>query len=478
MELLTYLLTNIWYVLLVALAFGGSIFVHELGHFWVARKRGMHVDRFSIGFGPKLWAWRGKDGVEYRISWLPLGGYVALPQLAAMRGIEGEIDADLTKLPPPSYLTLMLVLVAGVVCNVILAFGLATILWVVGLPSVQEELSTKVGYVRVTLVQTDGTEVAGPALKALAIGDEILSVDGREVQNFSDIDHLVALGAGRNAAGGPQVVISFRRDNETKTVLLTPAYVGPEKIRSIGIDTGAKPAIATVEKGSVAEAVGLRPKDVILRIDGKAVGDEEDVIAQVQASAGHPMVLSYSRDGQLLELTVTPRLEAPPGKSAPVPRLGIGLTQNFTRTLVHTPPWTQLQDHAIKTWWTLSSLLNRHSDIGLSKLSGPGGIADRLHTLAQIDIRLMLAMTVLLNVNFAIFNLLPIPVLDGGHMVFATIGRIRRRPLPARFMATTMSVFMVLLLSMVIYVTFFDARRFFADRYRPAPAIPVAPAQP
>ena len=476
MEFLTFLAANLWYVLLVALGFGASIFVHELGHFWVARKRGMHVDRFSIGFGPKLFAWKGKDGVEYRLSWLPLGGYVALPQLADMRGIEGETRADIAKLPPPSYTTMLLVLVAGVVCNVIFAFGLASILWAVGLPSVEEERSTKVGYIRATVTQTDGRTVPGPSLSALAVGDEILNIDGHSVHNFSDIDHLVALGAGRDAHDAPQAAITFRREDKEQTVLLTPVYVGSEKMRSIGIDTGAKPAIANIEKGGAAEAAGLKVDDVILRLDGKAMGDEEAVIAHVQASNGKPILLSYHRAGQLQEVTVTPRIEPPPGKSVPVPRLGIGLTQNYTPTLVHTPPWTQIRDHVQKTWWTLSSLLNRHSDIGLNKLSGPVGIAERLHAFARIDIRLMLSLLVLLNVNLAIFNLLPIPVLDGGHMVFATIGRIRGRALPASFMATTMSVFMVLLFSMIIYVTFFDLRRV-GDRLRPPASQPAPAAQ-
>ena len=88
-DLLQTVLSNVWSIFLVVLFFGGSIFVHELGHFLAARRRGVHVERFSIGFGPKICSWRGKDGVEYRLSWLPLGGYVTLPQLASLSGIEG-----------------------------------------------------------------------------------------------------------------------------------------------------------------------------------------------------------------------------------------------------------------------------------------------------------------------------------------------------------------------------------------------------
>src|SRR5882672_10972273 len=112
-DLLPTLLSNVWAIFLVVVFFGGSIFVHELGHFLAARRRGVHVERFSIGFGPAIWSWRGKDGVEYRIAWFPLGGYVLLPQLADLGPIEGESVADVAKLPPVSYTTKMIVFVAG-----------------------------------------------------------------------------------------------------------------------------------------------------------------------------------------------------------------------------------------------------------------------------------------------------------------------------------------------------------------------------
>ena len=115
------------------------------------------------------------------------------------------------------------------------------------------------------------------------------------------------------------------------------------------------------------------------------------------------------------------------------------------------------------TYRTFASLINPRSDIGISKLSGPVGIVRIFHLVAQTDIRLVLWFTILVNVNLAIFNLLPIPVLDGGHMLFATIGKLRGRLLPTEFIATTQSVFMVLLFSMVIYVTVFDVRRWSHD---------------
>src|SRR5471032_27209 len=112
-DLLPMLLSNVWSIFLVVLFFGGSIFVHELGHFLAARRRGAHVARFSIGFGPKIFSWHDQSGTEYCLCWLPLGGYVALPQLADMRGIEGEANIDVAQLPPISYSSKLIVFAAG-----------------------------------------------------------------------------------------------------------------------------------------------------------------------------------------------------------------------------------------------------------------------------------------------------------------------------------------------------------------------------
>src|SRR5258708_11560396 len=141
MDLFQTLLSNIWAVFLVILFFGGSIFVHELGHFLAARRRGVHVDRFSIGFGPKIVSWV-RNGVEYRLSWLPLGGYVALPQLADLRGIEGDATTDVEKLPPVSYTTKLIVFVAGAAFNGLFSFLLTSILGSSRTPPNEEKPST------------------------------------------------------------------------------------------------------------------------------------------------------------------------------------------------------------------------------------------------------------------------------------------------------------------------------------------------
>ena len=145
------LFSTVWGLGFVALLLGGSIFVHELGHFLAARWRGLKVDRFSIGFGPKIFSWQGRDGVEYRLSWIPLGGYVALPQLADMRAIEGDNSAEARELPSVSYLDKMITVVAGVICNLLFALVLSLVLWTVGVPWPAASDTQVVGYVFPTM---------------------------------------------------------------------------------------------------------------------------------------------------------------------------------------------------------------------------------------------------------------------------------------------------------------------------------------
>ncbi|HKB88984.1 MAG TPA: RIP metalloprotease RseP, partial [Opitutaceae bacterium] len=443
MDLFQTLLSNIWAVFLVILFFGGSIFVHELGHFLAARRRGVHVDRFSIGFGPKIVSWV-RNGVEYRLSWLPLGGYVALPQLADLRGIEGDATTDVEKLPPVSYTTKLIVFVAGAAFNVLFAFLLACIIWVVGTPTNEEMASTRIGYISSTFEMPDGSKVTSPAAEAgLKIGDVLVAIDGRKVHDWMEVREQLQIGSGRSTDGKREVVFSIERDGKPMQITAYPILMGDEKIRRVGIDAGYQASVYQVEPGSLGEKSGFKAGDKLSEVDGIPLLNLFTLYDHLKGSAARPVEIKVLRESKPLTLTIPARPEAKDPTE-------LGIRYSMGNTLIHPQPLAQLADQAAMTFRVIGSLLSPHSDIGLSKLSGPVGIARLFHTAAQLDFRFALGLAILLNVNLAIFNLLPIPVLDGGQIVFATISRLRRRTLPLNFIAATQSVFMVLLFSLIL----------------------------
>lgn len=486
-DLLPTLLSNVWSIFLVVLFFGGSIFVHELGHFLLARRRGVHVERFSIGFGPAIFSWRGRDGVEYRLSWIPLGGYVLLPQLADLGAVEGKSEVNVDILPPISYLTRMLVFVAGAAFNILFAFVLAVIVWIAGQPTFSVLATTQIGNVVPTVTLADGKVVPNPAAEAgLKAGDKVKSIDGQAVNDFEDIINAVVLGSGRTS--DDRRVSNFVVEREGREVPITvhPLLLGDEQIRVAGVEPAEDLTADEVVPGSPAEKAGVQPGDQILAVDDQPLFQRTSLADHLAKHPDRPSRFRFQRGTEQVTLAIQPRLETDPNAPDRPPVARIGLRYREHIIVLHPTPWAQLSGNVRMTFRTLGALLSPTSDVGASKLSGPIGIARALHQQAQWDIRRVLWFTILVNVNLAIFNLLPIPVLDGGQMLFATINRLRRRDLPVSFIMATQSAFLVLIFSLIIYVSFFDVRRWKRDvemdrtesAAQPPPAPAPAPAKP
>ena len=255
------------FLLVALLALGFTIFIHELGHFLAARQRGLIIKRFSIGFGPKIIGWE-KNGVEYRISMFPFGGYVALPQLADMGRLEGEnehneenkftswddIEDDNrsqdpknsnthnTSLPKISYADKMIVSVMGAVFNVLLAFALSSVLWF-GYERRDGELTTTIGHISDTVerwnpIVEDSETVNSPAKKAgLLNGDKILAVDANPVEDFMDVQSRIVTGKLVTADKRSRRLsrLSILRNGEEMEIEVFPEVFGNEEIRIIGI---------------------------------------------------------------------------------------------------------------------------------------------------------------------------------------------------------------------------------------------------
>lgn len=460
MELLSSVLGSVWSILLIVLFFGGSIFVHELGHFLAARRRGVKVERFSIGFGPKIFGWRGKDGVDYRVSWLPLGGYVALPQLADMAELEGGTELDVQSLPPVSYSTKVLVFVAGAVFNLIFAFLLATLLWQIGRPAPESVTTTKIGYIATTLKTSDGREVQSPAAKAgLQVGDIIRKVDGRPVNDWIQFKSAMVLSTNVADSGDRSALLTIERDGQLRDIAVEPVRAGEDRFRTIGVAAAYLPVIETVRPGSPSAALGFQAGDRFIGLNGARLHSFDQFYDHVTRNKTQPTELTLARAGGEVRITIPPFDDKKPN-----PFTGLQLTVPYR--LLHDTPWHQFADTVETTFRTLWSLLSPRGDVSASSLSGPIGIGRGFWDAAQSDYPLRFAtwFAILVNINLAIFNLLPIPVLDGGHILFATIGKLRGRPIPFKIIATTQSVFVVLLLGMMAYVTVFgDLRRMVRD---------------
>ena len=444
-------------ILLVVLFFGASIFIHELGHYLAARWRKLKIERFSIGFGPRLFGWTDRNGVDWRVSLFPLGGYVALPQLADMRGIEGQYQPD-EPLPELTYADKMIVSAAGAFFNVLFALGLACILWITGLPASEEFESTTIGYVAEKMVDRDGMERDGPAYRAgLRPGDELLAVDDQPVRNWEDILYAVTTGVRRSENGNPRTDLRVRRGTEELELTLYPVLDEFEGIRRIGLAPPNTLRVLDVMERSPAQLAGLRRGDEIVAANGEELFHTAALSRIIQNAPEAPIDLTIRRSGELVRVSLTAEQVVYNRAGDTVPMIGVRWEQLMTTR--HVNPVTQVVEAVRTTFRVLGALLHPRSDVGIRNLSGPVGISYTIYVLSQVGILEVLSLVVLINVNLAILNLLPIPVLDGGHMAFATIARIRRKPVPARLVGASQATFMLLFLAIFVYVTFFDVGR-------------------
>ena len=516
-------LYDVAFIFVALFALGFTIFIHELGHFLAARRRGLVIKRFSIGFGPKLFGWES-NGVEYRLSAIPFGGYVALPQLVDMGRLEGsetgetenekekkftawdeleeedEEDEDeegkgkkhlgQAPLPKISYTDKMIVSVMGAVFNMLLAFVLSCILWQFGYDVSDAQLTTKVGYVADTVEQwnphvEEGEEIVGPAKKAgLLVGDEILAIDGVSVENFMGIRTLIVTGKGKTDEGGRLVTLSILRDGNKKEIEVFPAVASREEMREIGIGPKHTFFIAELSKGMPGEKVGLEKDDQPVSIDGIEIHSFRFLYDYLQEREANETVSLTVRKGgekgaqetyaiQLAEREQQVGIKYVEKKvffglftsKEAQPVMGktkvIGFSPQFKIVTTYPNPIVLITRRVKDMYHTLSGLVSSQSDVKFRNMSGPVGIVENLSLFAQIGFKKLLWFVVFINVNLAILNLLPIPVLDGGHMLFATVEKIRGKPLPLAFLERTQMLFVVLLFSFMLYVTFFDVQRLF-----------------
>jgi len=435
----------------VLVLFNLLIVVHELGHFLAARWRGLYIEKFGVWFGRPLWK-KTINGVQYSLGSIPFGGFVALPQLAPMDIIEGKADVDRAKLPRISALDKTIVAVAGPLFSLLLALFFAGVVWVIGHPVSESDSTTIIGY-----VMPDS-----PAQKVgLQPGDKILEVDGKPVRRFLGMNDSVSWNVVRSE--GDKIAVKFQRDDAVRTVWVEPYKAETrgwrrKSVRQLLIFPAETAIIDKVEPNTPAAAAGLQPHDIILGFNQTPIYNPIGLLEYISKHPNDQLVLHVEREGARFDVPVKPTLLPTEGEMKP--RIGIQWDTAGKISIGHPNPIEQIYDSVTSTLKTIGAVASPKSDVKLQHLSGPVGIGRIYYLLFQSERGWQLALwfSVILNVNLAILNMLPIPVLDGGHIVLAIIESVRRKPVNMRVLEVIQTSCAMLIIGYMLYVTFFDVQ--------------------
>lgn len=486
---------------LVLLVFNLIIIVHEWGHFLAARWRGLQVDKFQIWFGKPLWK-KTINGVQYGLGSIPAGGFVALPQMAPMELLEGKRNATTGEpLTPIKPLDKVIVAFAGPLFSFLLAVVLAVVVWIVGYPASKSGNSTTIGGIQ----HGSGAYEAG-----LQPGDEVLRVDGKPVSTFTGmVDSITwAVISSRN----DNIEFVVRRNGQELSLMVHAPVPKPDSgspwwrrlferpdVRRAGIMPKQTPVlVGEVKPNSPAEAAGLRKGDIVTEINGKPLFNYFQISEHIAATKDAPIQLAVTRDGQPLEpVTIHPRVPENPGSLSPSelrpttgfrPLLEKHRPERDRDTVSqHVPPLVQIESTVRTMFNTLGAVFSPKSGISASHLSGPVGIMHLYYRLFMNPDgwKLVLWFSVLLNVNLAILNLLPFPILDGGHITMAIFEGVFRRPISLRVLEVVNAGCAIFLLGFMLYLSGFDAGEIFRSHednnfrdYSFEPLPRTAPATP
>ncbi len=535
--------------------FGFCIFIHELGHFIAAKMRGLHIIAFSLGF-KKFWG-KKINGVEYRLGWLPFGGYVELPQIDST-GVPKDEDGK--ELPEASPVDRIVTAVAGPLFNILFGLTLGCLVWAFGIPQDTPKMRTMV----VDKISAEGPEYAA----GLREGDKIYRVNGKTFHTtWSEFAKNIMLEVGdvtmdvENADGKKQVKYTPKPGSPFANAELNrekiaypyfapriPITLFPEKgspAAKAGIQRGdvateingmpvssledfqdridhleGKPFNLKVQRGSEsvvitdikpelhkeapylvgiqyqgteaplkvvgtmagfpAEAAGIQPNDVIKLADGKAMKNVNEFVELVQIKKEQPVELTVERGDKEIAVKITP-------KQFYHYTIGVEMAiydyPNPIQQFVYTVDLSYKSLRGI--FFGLAKkigLTESGSTIGFRNLSGPLGMGRVLFVSVYYGSFMYgIYFVVIISFALAIFNLLPLPVLDGGHTTIAILELVFRRKIPDQIIKYLSTVFIVLLVSLMVYVTIMDIQRFIPAKATPPAAkkeVPNAPAEP
>ena len=442
------MLETLYIIFMMFFLFGITIFVHEWGHFFVARKCGLQVDAFAIGMGPALFK-REVNGVVYKICLFPIGGYVSLPQLDpdGMQKVQGDNSREGTPLAEVSPWKKIAVAFAGPICNIIFALLLALI--VTG--SDQPEIPAQVGH-----VETESEAYAA----GLRTADRIVAVNGRDVESWYEVQ-VESLLSGE----AQPVEMIVERGEYIRTLQIKtndPESAGPF---IDGVTEAIPCVLGYIVPGSPAEKAGIEPDDRVVAFNQTPVTDWDHFTTLVQETGEKSVEIVVMRN-EVEEIT----LQVTPEFDATADRVLIGVNLGGSRSM----PWTltgsplkQIKSDASSIFRLLKALTTPdEAKQAAGGLGGPVAIFTMIWLALKMGFIHALGLMRFININLAILNLLPIPVLDGGHILFSLCEGITRRKVAPRLIGTLVNAFAILLISAMIFLSVRDVDRFFnVDRF-------------
>lgn len=442
-------------ILATIVVLGVLIFVHELGHFATAKWMNIAVPRFSIGLGPKLIGFtRGET--EYVISWLPLGGYVRMAGMDDMEALEGgEHDSAEARLAgrdfeSKSLPARALVISAGVIMNMLFAWLLFAVIAMVW--GVREAPAPVVGDVTEELVPVEAA-----ALLDVPRGARVVAVNGDAVEDWEDVRR-------RMAAARDSITLAFQ-DAPPLTVPV-PASDSARSALVFSLEPRvASPArIGTVVEGSPAADAGIEPGDRVVAAGGQPVETWQDFVRVVEASPGAPVELVVQRDGRRESLTVVPEARAVAAAGArSVGRIGVGGQQMPRERL---GPVAAVAHGGAQTWSITVMIIDYLVGLFTGQASprdvgGPILIYQITEQVSRVGLDAFLDFMALFSINLAILNLLPIPILDGGQLLFLAVEGIRGRALTVEQRVRLTQVGLVLVVAIMVWALANDFLRLF-----------------
>ena len=432
-----YIISTIQTLVPFLFVLGVLIFVHELGHFLVARWYGVKVLAFSLGFGPKLVKVTRGD-TEYLICAIPLGGYVKL-------GGEDAPTGDPTEFMAQSKWVRIQVYLAGPIMNIVLALILTTAVLTQGADVPLYRTSVPV----IGVMDADG---AG-AKAGLQLGDRVVRVNGKNVETWDDFDMAVASKANR------EIDLVVARAGSYVDVVVVPEATGDFDMGDLKVGPVLRPQILDVMPDQPAAKAGLKAGDVVLTVGGLRPQSRDDVVGQIQKSAGAPLVFHIERAGAPMDVTVVPELRGSVGV------VGISVSGGETRR-VDPNLLTAMRMSVSQNWesaqlvtTTLGGLFTTETPV--TNLVGPVGIAQMSGQTAKLGWIPLLALMSMISLQLGLLNLMPIPVLDGGHITIILLEGLARRDFSVKIKERILFAGFALILMLMVTVIFNDVTRIF-----------------